>query len=41
LSAAADASVRLRRFHKVPIYVGAYGRVLRYGDMADLLGIPD
>lgn len=30
--AAADASVRLRRFHKVPVYLGAYGRVLRYGD---------
>jgi hypothetical protein len=27
-----DASVRLNRFGKVPIYVGAYGQWLRYGD---------
>lgn len=32
LLAAADASVRLRRFHQAPICLGAYGRVLRYGD---------
>jgi tetratricopeptide (TPR) repeat protein len=32
LFAAADASVRLRRFHKVPLYLGAYGRAQRYGD---------
>jgi hypothetical protein len=28
----ADASLRLNRFGKVPIYVGAYGRWTRYGD---------
>ena len=27
-----DASVRLNRFAKVPIYVGGYGRWTRYGD---------
>ena len=27
-----DASIRLRREHKVPIYLGAYGRMVRYPD---------
>jgi hypothetical protein len=27
-----DASVRLNRFGKVPVYLGTYGRWLRYGD---------
>lgn len=27
-----DASVRLRRFSKVPLYLEAYGRVVRYGN---------
>jgi hypothetical protein len=27
-----DASIRLNRFGKVPIYLGVYGRWLRYGD---------
>ena len=30
--AGGDASVRLNRFGKVPIYLGAYGRWTRYGD---------
>ncbi|AIT81028.1 hypothetical protein JI59_15180 [Novosphingobium pentaromativorans US6-1] len=30
--AGGDASVRLWRFSKVPVYLGAYGRVLRYKD---------
>jgi len=30
--AGGDASLRLRRFTRVPIYLGAYGRMIRYGD---------
>ena len=32
LFAGGDASVRLNRFGKVPIYIGGYGRWTRYGD---------
>jgi hypothetical protein len=32
LFAGGDASVRLNRFGRVPVYVGAYGRWTRYGD---------
>jgi len=32
LVASGDASVRLWRFAKVPLYVGAYGRLVRYGN---------
>ena len=32
LFVAADASIRLMRHRKVPLYLGAYGRVLRYGN---------
>ena len=30
--AGADASIRLRRNSKVPVYLGAYGRIVRYPD---------
>lgn len=32
ITAGGDASVRLRRFSRVPLYLGAYGRMVRYGD---------